>query len=189
KILDVDTWRKLQAEMDRKATKKGAVRAGSPMLGGVAVCHKCGGPMYKLRAQNVRRDGTKQYNVYYRCFGTATQPSTCHNMYPLDELDAWAEMRMARIKFPRYEIVVTPGHGHEDAVYEVERRKTGDTIGQYWATLETDDDKRAFLMKLGVVIRVRRGETREADHIFLELGDGMVDGGAEFARDDHPAAN
>ena len=33
----------------------------------------------------------------------------------------------------------------------------GDTIGQYWNTLETDEDKRAFLVKLGVRVYVRRG--------------------------------
>ena len=201
-ILDVETWRKLQAELDRKATKKGAVRAGSPMLGGVAVCHTCDGPMYKLRTQNVRKDGTKQFNFYYRCWGTETNPSTCKNMYPLDELDAWTEARMARVKFPRYEIVVTPGHGHEDEIYEVERdlreldldapdyderhaelraerarlralpstadkverRKIGDSIGQHWETLQTEADKRAFLLKLDVKVYVRRGATRDEDH-------------------------
>jgi site-specific DNA recombinase len=221
-ILDVDTWRKLQAEMDRKATKKGAVRAGTPMLGGVAVCHVCHGPMYRLRAQNTRKDGSKQFNEYYRCWGDATNPSKCRNMYPLEELDAWVETRMARTRFPLYEIVVTPGHGHEDEIYEVERdlreldldapdyderhatlraervrlralpstadkverRKTGTSIGQHWSTLETDEDKRAFLVKLGAVVRVRRGATRDMDHIFLEFGDGLVDDGAEFARDD-----
>ena len=213
-ILDVDTWRKLQAELDRKATKKGAVRAGSAMLVGVAVCQTCGGPMYKLRTQNVRKDGTKQFNFYYRCWGTETNPSTCKNMFPLDELDAWTEARMARIKFPRYEIVVTPGHGHEDKIYEVERdlreldldapdyderhaelrterarlralpstadkverRKTGDSIGQYWETLQTEADKRAFLLKLDVKVYVRRGATRDEDHVFLELGDGLAQG-------------
>lgn len=213
-ILDVETWRKLQAELDRKATKKGAVRAGSPMLGGVAVCHTCDGPMYKLRTQNVRKDGTKQFNFYYRCWGTETNPSTCKNMFPLDELDAWTEARMARIKFPRYEIVVTPGHGHEDEIYEVERdlreldldapdyderhaelraerarlralpstadkverRKIGDSIGQHWETLQTEADKRAFLLKLDVKVYVRRGATRDEDHVFLELGDGLAQG-------------
>jgi hypothetical protein len=38
-----------------------------------------------------------------------------------------------------------------------ERRPTGDTIGEHWATLETQADKRAFLLKLGMVIRVQRG--------------------------------
>lgn len=219
-ILDGDTWRKLQAEMDHRATKKGAVRAGAPMLGGVVVCRDCGGPMYRLRAQNVRKDGTKQYNVYYRCWGTDTAPSKCKNMYPLEELDAWLDRRMARIKLPRYEIVVSPGHGYEDEIYEVERdlreldldapdyderhaalraerarlralpatpdtverRKTGQSIGQYWVTLETGEDKRAFLVKHGVKVYVRRGETRDQDHVFLELGEGLAQEG-DFAGD------
>ena len=28
---------------------------------------------------------------------------------------------MAKARYPRYEVVVTPGHGHEDEIYEVER--------------------------------------------------------------------
>lgn len=229
-ILDVDTWRKLQAEMDRKATKKGAVRAGTPMLGGVAVCHVCHGPMYRLRAQNTRKDGSKQFNVYYRCWGTEMNPSECRNMYPLEDLDAWVNERMARVRFPRYEIVVTPGHGHENEIYEVEqdlreldldapdydarhatlraerarlralpstvdkveRKKTGDRIGQYWQTLETEADKRAFLLKLGVKVYVRRGMTRDEDHVFLELGDGLAQGRQlipEMHDDTEPAAS
>lgn len=43
-ILDPDTWRKLQAELDRKASKK-AVARESPMLAGIAVCGICGGPI------------------------------------------------------------------------------------------------------------------------------------------------
>ena len=226
-ILHVDTWRKLQAEMDLRATKKGATRAGTPMLGGVAVCHMCHGPMYRLRAQNVRKDGSKQFNTYYRCWGTDTAPSKCRNMFPLDELDAWVKARMAKARYPRYEVVVTPGHGHEDEIYEVERdlreldldaadyderhaqlraerarlralpstadkverKKTGDSIGQYWQTLETDVDKRAFLLKLGVKVYVRRGETRENDLVHLEFGAGLVGGGlgdgvAAFMQDD-----
>ena len=183
-ILDVDTWRKLQAEMDRRATKKGAVRAGSPLLSGVVVCHGCGGPMYRLRAQNTRKDGSKQYNVYYRCWGTDTNPSKCRNMFPLDELDAWVEARMAKTQFPRHEIVVTPGMGTRTrstrssgtcaswiwtrrtttsatpcsgpsghaAGAPGHRRQSGapqdrGLIGHYWATLQTESDKRAFLLK------------------------------------------
>ena len=80
--------------MDRKASKKGAVRAHIAMLSGVAVCGKCGGPMYRIRAQNVRKDGSKQYNVYYRCWGTAMNPSKCRNSIPLAELEARVERYM-----------------------------------------------------------------------------------------------
>lgn len=206
-ILGLEAWRKLQGEMDRRARKKGAVRAGAPMLSGVAVCATCVGPMYRFRAQNVRKDGSRQYNVYYRCCGTQMSPSKCKNMFPLEELDAWVERKMAKIKLPRYEVVVIPGHRHEDEIYrverelreldldapdyderdaalreeqarlralpatpdKVERRTTGGTIGQYWATLQTEPDKRAFLLKQGVTVRVRRGSTRKEDHVVLGL--------------------
>ena len=36
--------------------------------------------------------------------------------------------------------------------------------------------KRAFLLKLDVKVYVRRGATRDEDHVFLELGDGLAQG-------------
>jgi site-specific DNA recombinase len=76
-LLDLDTWHKLQAELDRKASKKGATRENSSMLAGIAVCGICGGPMYRLNASNTRKDGTRVDLFYYRCWGTPTVPSTC----------------------------------------------------------------------------------------------------------------
>jgi len=207
-ILDQDTWRKLQAEMDRKASKKGVAQAGTAMLGGVAVCAKCGGPMYRLNAYNTRKDGTKIDLFYMRCWGTSTEPSRCKNMYPLEELEARVErfMTTTLARWPRYEMVTVPGHGHEEEIYEVERdlreldfddpdftakqvallaerarlralpsvpafserRATGDTIGEHWATLKTDAEKREFLQRLGMVIRVRRGKPRDEADPFSE---------------------
>jgi len=207
-ILNPDTWARLQAELDRKAFKKGAARTGIDILCGVVVCAKCGGPMYRIRTQNIRKDGSKQYNVYYRCWGTATSPSRCANMYPLAELEERAERYMATTisRCPRYETITIPGHGHEEEIYEVERdlreldfddpdftakqvallaerarlralpsvpafserRATGDTIGEHWATLKTDAEKREFLQLLGMVIRVRRGKPRDEADPFSE---------------------
>jgi len=207
-ILDQDTWRKLQAEMDRKASKKGVAQAGTAMLGGVAVCAKCGGPMYRLNAYNTRKDGTKIDLFYMRCWGTSTEPSRCKNMYPLEELEARVErfMTTTLARWPRYEMVTVPGHGHEEEIYEVERdlreldfddpdftakqvallaerarlralpsvpafserRATGDTIGEHWATLKADAEKREFLQLLGMVIRVRRGKPRDEADPFSE---------------------
>ena len=196
-ILDQETWRKLQAELDRKAHRKGVFPGDTAMLTGVVVCHKCGGLMFRINCGRRRVDGTKLTYWYYRCMGSATAPSTCKNMYPLEELEERTEryMTVTLARWPRYETLVTPGHGYEEEIYEVERdvreldfddpeyatkhasllaerarlralpsvpakterRKTGDTVGQYWATLETQADKRAFLLKLGMVIRVQRG--------------------------------
>jgi hypothetical protein len=43
-----------------------------------------------------------------------------------------------------------------------EKRPTGDTIGQYWQTLEADEARRDFLMRqLGMTVRVQgRGVAR-----------------------------
>jgi hypothetical protein len=137
-------------------------------------------------------------------------------MYPLEELEERVEKYMTgtMARWPRYETVTTPGHGHEEEIYETERdirdldfddpeyaskhaallaerarlrglphvparterRKTSGTIGQHWATLETDADKRAFLLELGMTIRVRRGavipgpgRVREKDSALFEV--------------------
>ena len=213
-ILDMDTWRKLQAELDRKASRKGVAQAGSYLLAGVAVWGKCGGPMYRVSAYNTRKDGSKQYNFYYRCWGTPAKPSTCKNLFPVEELEARVEryMTVTMARWPRYETVIVPGHWHEEDIYEVERdlreldfddpdfstkqaellaerarlralpatlatverRPTGDTIGQYWATLQTDADKRAFLLRLALVVRVRRGKSRADDRVQFEAFAGSV---------------
>jgi site-specific DNA recombinase len=196
-LLDLDTWRKLQAEMDRKAARKGVAPGNTAMLIGVAVCLKCGGPMFRLNCGRKRKDGSRRDYFYYRCHGTAAEPSMCRNLYPVEELETRVEkfMTVTLARWPRYEIVTTPGHGHEEEIYEVERdlreldfddpgftekqaallaerarlralpsvpptverRPTGDTVGEFWATLKTDADKRAFLMSLGMTIRVQRG--------------------------------
>ena len=207
-ILDPDTWRRLQAALDRKAARKGVVPGDTAMLTGVAACAECGGPMFRIHCGRKRVDGTRADYWYYRCHGTATAPSRCANMYPLEELEAKVDrfMTVTLARWPRYETAVIPGHGHEEEIYEIERdireldlddpgymakleslraerarlralpsvpatserRKTGDTIGQHWATLETDAAKRAFLLSLGMVIRVRRGKPRDRTDLFSE---------------------
>jgi predicted nucleic acid-binding protein len=51
----------------------------------------------------------------------------------------------------------------------VRREKTGDTIGGYWQTLTTDADRRAYLLRLGMTIRVARGKTRAEDVVLYEV--------------------
>ncbi len=77
----------------------------------------------------------------------------------------------------------------------IERRASGDTIGEHWATLKTDAEKREFLQSLGMVIRVRRGKPRDEADPFREdipdvvsfetfTGSGFLD---ELLRDPHSA--
>jgi site-specific DNA recombinase len=216
-ILDLETWNRLQAELDRKASRKGVAPTNTALLTGIAVCAVCGGPMYRIRCGRKRADGSLADYWYYRCAGAAGRAgSNCRNMYPLEELEERVEKYMTgtMARWPRYETVTTPGHGHEEEIYETERdirdldfddpeyaskhaallaerarlrglphvparterRKTSGTIGQHWATLETDADKRAFLLELGMTIRVRRGavipgpgRVREKDSALFEV--------------------
>jgi DNA invertase Pin-like site-specific DNA recombinase len=108
-ILDAGTWRDLQAELDRKAARKGVVQGDTAMLTGIAVCARCGGPMYRIAGR------------YYRCHGTARKPSTCANMVPLADLESWVDEQLGDSGSFVIETVVIPGRGHADEIAEVER--------------------------------------------------------------------
>jgi site-specific DNA recombinase len=120
-ILDQATWDRLQAELDRKASRTGVTPAGTAMLTGVAVCAKCGGPVYRIDSGNKRKDGTRKQHMYYRCHGTDRAPSTCANMVELDELDGWVSARMLADTDRVIETVVVPGAGYDDEIADVKR--------------------------------------------------------------------
>jgi hypothetical protein len=123
-ILDLETWNRLQAELDRKASRKGVAPTNTALLTGIAVCAVCGGPMYRIRCGRKRADGSLADYWYYRCAGAAGRAgSNCRNMYPLEELEERVEKYMTgtMAQWPRYETVTTPGHGHEEEIYETER--------------------------------------------------------------------
>jgi DNA invertase Pin-like site-specific DNA recombinase len=114
-ILDRATWDKLQAELDRKATRKGVMPSGTAMLTGVAVCGHCGGPMYRIQG------GRGGRFVYYRCHGNARDTSTCKNMVPLAELDAWVDGQMRSSMGHVTGVTVVPGDGRIAEIERVER--------------------------------------------------------------------
>lgn len=188
-ILDRATWDALQAKQSSRAKTTGAKPRS--LLTGVAVCDMCDGPMYRLA--NTAKG--KKY-TYYRCHGNERNPSKCSNMIRLEDLDAQVDNYVTTnlSRWPRYEVVTIPGHGHDDEIADVEhdlrdldyddpdfaakqadllaerarlkslpmtptvtdKRPTGDTIGQYWATLEGDEARRDYLMQqLGMTVRVR----------------------------------
>lgn len=94
--MDIETWNKLQAEMDRKANRKGIAGAATALLTNVAVCAKCAGPMYRIQSNKKRKDGSRRIHLYYRCHGlNDRQPSRCGNMVPLWELDQWITLDQA----------------------------------------------------------------------------------------------
>lgn len=188
-ILDRATWDALQAKQSAKARTTGP--APRSLLTGVAVCDMCQGPMYRLTS----KVKGKVY-LYYRCHGTDRNPSRCSNMIRLEDLDAQVDRYVTSTvgRWPRYETITIPGHGHADEIADVERdlrdldyddpefaakqadllaersrlkslpmtptvtdkRPTGDSIGQYWQTLEGDEARRDYLIQqLGMTVRVR----------------------------------
>lgn len=116
-ILDKGTWDRLQAELDRKANRIGIAPKQTALLTGIAVCAKCGGPMYRIWSGS----GNQARTAYYRCHGTDRQPSKCRNMVRVSELDAWTDEQLGGNGGFVIETVVTPGRGHADEIAETER--------------------------------------------------------------------
>ena len=205
-ILDRETFDRLQAMLDKKAYRKGVAPKQSHPLTGVVTCAKCGGAMYRVNASYKLKDGTKVDQYYMRCSGTVKAPSKCKNMFPLDELEERFQKMMARgLGLMRlYRDDVTPGHGYDDEIRDVEdeiarlrprdpgyrqrhdelmaelerlvslpsvpakveRVWTGETVGEHWAGLETDAERRAFLVEdLRLELPVLRGKTRDEDRV------------------------
>jgi site-specific DNA recombinase len=119
-VLDLETWDKLQAEMDRRAKRTGVAPAGTALLTGVAVCAICGGPMYRVACSGRRKDGSKNTNLYYRCHGSSRDRSTCRNLVPLAELDSWVDQQVRTNGGQVTEVRVTPGSGHDDEIAQVD---------------------------------------------------------------------
>jgi site-specific DNA recombinase len=122
-IVDLQTWNKLQAEMDRKASRKGVAPKDTAMLTGIAVCKMCGGPMYHIRPGRKRKDGSEYRKDYYRCHGTERNPSRCGNMVPMEDVESDVEKWINGPfgDFARFETIVIPGHGHEDEIADIDR--------------------------------------------------------------------
>jgi DNA invertase Pin-like site-specific DNA recombinase len=92
-ILDMFTYRRLQARL--AANPRPVAAKNSAAFAGVAYCVKCGRILYSRHIANTRKDGSKQWNFYYRCDGTAREPSRCRNMIPMADLDAAIELSFA----------------------------------------------------------------------------------------------
>ena len=120
-LTDLGKWRELQHKLD-ETPRRGPASPDGAMLAGVLFCGKCGGIMHRRRVYNVRKDGSKQYNLYYRCDGTVRRRSTCHNMMPLADMDARVhEMVMTYGDLPHFAIEFTPEQeSYQDEIDEIE---------------------------------------------------------------------
>ena len=120
-ILDRATWRDLQAHLDERGHRKGIAPSETAMLTGIAVCGKCGGPMYRVNSRTTRKDGSKYDQIYYRCHGTAKDASTCRNMVRTDALEGWLDAEMRSQASYVIETAIVPGDDHAAEIEDVER--------------------------------------------------------------------
>lgn len=113
-IIDAVTFKRTLAKLDSAPRKRGAVSGETAMLTGILACGKCGGPMYRIKPPG--RD------YFYRCTGTARQPSKCRNLIPLADADSYVSMWVTDV-IGRKELIgreVTPASGHDEAIASVE---------------------------------------------------------------------
>ncbi len=121
-ILDsMAKWRALQHKLDNMP-RKVDVSPDTAMLTGLIYCGKCQGIMHRRRVYNVRKDGSRQYNAYYRCDGKVRSRSDCGNMLPQTDMDSrMNEAVMAYGWAPHMERVFVPGlASHDDDIAEIE---------------------------------------------------------------------
>jgi hypothetical protein len=111
-IIEPAVFRQVRHKLDNAPTRRGATAPNAAMLAGTLFCHWCNGPMYRMNSRG---------KFWYRCHGTARQPSTCRNMIPVDDMDAWVSREMSRLNQPVIKRDIIPGSDHADEVAEVER--------------------------------------------------------------------
>jgi DNA invertase Pin-like site-specific DNA recombinase len=120
---DTDKWRALQHKLD-SMPKRGAASPDTALLTGVIFCAKCKGIMHRRRVFNLRKDGTRQYNAYYRCDGTVRKHSTCKNMIPLADVDARIEEELMTFsEWPYIKNEFVPGRkDYQDEIDDIEEK-------------------------------------------------------------------
>jgi site-specific DNA recombinase len=162
---DIGKWRALQHKLDSMPRKQNFA-ADAAMLAGVIFCDKCGGVMHRHRVYNVRKDGSRQYNVYYRCGGKVRHHSKCGNMIPLEDLDAAVSAEVRKRELPLVVRTLIPGQrDHLDDIAEIDLEiddlDKGDPA--YLATVTELVTERARLAELPATpdtwVWVQTGET------------------------------
>jgi site-specific DNA recombinase len=115
-ILTRDEWLKLQAIMDKKASRKGVAPKATARLTSVIHCPRCGGPMYRICSQRAPR-GT----VYYHCRGA--KGKTCRNAVPMEKVHTVVDDAIEAIGYyPHSETIFIPGDSHASEIADIEEQ-------------------------------------------------------------------
>ena len=147
------------------------------MLAGILYCDKCSRVMHRRKVYNKRKDGSRQYNIYYRCDGTVRNHSTCKNMIPLAWLDSKMDEAMRGRIDPYMTRVIDPGEkDHQDEIDEID--------------LEIDDlDKSApdYLDRITALVAERKqlvdAPVKEPSVIWVQTGETYAHRWAKLASD------
>jgi hypothetical protein len=114
-IMSASERGKLQAVIDANP-HRGPTTADTAPLTHAVICDLCDRPMLHHKTWNLRKDGTRSYNHYYRCKGTDVEASTCRNMIPQAELEDWADHWFTEdgpfANVELVETIVVPGYDH-----------------------------------------------------------------------------
>lgn len=142
-ILTRDEWLKLQAVMDRKASRKGVAPKATARLTSIVHCPRCRRAMYRICSQRAPR-GT----VYYHCRGT--KGHTCGNAVPLEDVHTAVDNAIEAIgHFPHTETIFLPGDNHASEIADLEE--------QIW---DLDLDSADYMERLGM-LRAARQELKD----------------------------
>ena len=159
-ILDMDTWGRLQTQLDANARRHGAIRDEPAPLTGVAYCLKCRGIMH----YRITRPRGQTF-IYYRCDGLKERPSRCRNMIPAAELEAEVDRRIRTLTdIERVTETLVRG---TDPQEELDRlRDEADGLDPF---NPADDAKRAELRARAEQVRLRGRSEDRLERIFTGI--------------------
>lgn len=118
-LVDDDTWRALQAEMDSRDTEERNKSDAHPLLG-VAFCGSCGGKLYQgwLSPGPNRKVAKRQYRCAAKAHGKACAKPTYVMAEPVDEF-VEAEFMERFGAFEVVEEITIPGVDHRAEIEEL----------------------------------------------------------------------
>ena len=163
-ILDLETWRTLQAAIDANTYRRGRVN-GKGLLCGVAHCGLCGRRLH-LHNAKTRNKGGSIYNWSgYRCNGDLKHPATCGTMIRAAGLETWVDQRMRTLTDVE-RVEETLIHG-EDPREELDRlRDEADALDPF---NPADDARRAELREQAEEISLRDKPKDELRRVFTGI--------------------
>jgi DNA invertase Pin-like site-specific DNA recombinase len=119
-LVDDETWRRLQAEMDTREGNGGRNKSDTHPLLGVAYCGSCDGKLYQgWISAGERRTAKRQYRCAARAHGRVCHKPAYVTADPVDEYVEEAFLDQFG-RFELIEIVVIPGVDHRDEIKELE---------------------------------------------------------------------